>query len=384
MAENDKAKVIKALAESDVDVEKEVERRKMELIKTLLTSEPKGDPVTEIARLTFIKDLIKDFARKTEESEDKILGKVITWAMVNQAFQSTQPKQSVDPTTLLTLVNMSKGSGNDWMKLMQLYLQQQQQMYQQQAQLQQQLFTMIFGKQKSDIEDLKAKTEDMINRLNERIDMLMSSQGSSQPGIKEYLQQMIEVRDTLKEAVEKLGVVEKAPEVVDKSGKVQLGKLLERGLKIAERIIEKMPAQQPAPRPVQMMPVEQPVMEIKETKPKIEEEIKPVEQKLEKLEKKVEELPKIEAIIPERPPRPAEVTKEETPIKVEEVKEKAPEKVEEVKEETPKVTEETKETAPEVKAQVEIKEEEEPIVKYEYTAGEETTSESPEEQEASE
>ena len=163
MAENDKVKVIKALADVDTDVEKEVERRKMELIKELLKSEPKGDPITEMARLTFIRDLIKDFARKTEESEDKLLSKVLTWAMVNQAFQSSQPKQSIDPATLITLMNMSKSSGNDWMKFMQLYLQQQQQMYQQQAQLQQQLFTMIFGKQKSDIEDLKTKTEEMIN-----------------------------------------------------------------------------------------------------------------------------------------------------------------------------------------------------------------------------
>jgi len=363
VTEKDKEKVMRALANVDSDIEKEVERKKMDLIKELLKTEPKGDPVTEMARLTFIRDLIKDFARKTEDSDDRLLSKALTWAMINQAFQSTQPRQGMDPNTLgyITLMNMSKSSNNEWVKIMQLYLQQQQQMYQQQAQLQQQLFTMIFGKQKSDVEEMKEKTEEMINKLNDRIDMLMSSRGSSQPGIKEYLQQMIEVRNTLKEAVEKLGVIEKTPEVVDKSGKIQIGKLLERGLKIAERLIEKMPAQQPAPKPVQMMPVEQPPVREVPEKPKIVEEIKPVEEKLEKLEKKVEKLPKIEAIIPERP---TEQPAEQQPT-----------------EETPAPKEEHEEVVAEVAPESEIKEEEKPIVKHESEGSEEAASESSEKQE---
>jgi len=183
-----------------------------------------------------IKDLLADLKSKTS-SEDKILGKVLTWAMVNQALQSTQPKQSIDPTVLALLLSNRKSGSDDWIKFMQMYLQMQQQQYQQAQQMQQQLLAMIFGKQKSDIEELKERTEEMINRLNERIDMLMQSNASQQPGLKEYLQQMIEVRDTLKEAVEKLGVVEKAPEVTDKSGRIQVGKLLERGLRLAEKII---------------------------------------------------------------------------------------------------------------------------------------------------
>jgi len=321
-------KVIKALAETETDVEKEIEKKKMDLIKALLTSPSgDGDPVTTIAKYSMIKDLLADLKSKTS-SDDKILGKVLTWAMVNQALQSTQPKQSIDPTTLMLLMNAmgKKSSGDEWIKFMQMYLQMQQQQYQQAQQLQQQLLTMLFGKQKSDIEELKERTEEMINRLNERIDMLMQSNASQQPGLKEYLQQMIEVRDTLKEAVEKLGVVEKAPEVTDKSGKIQVGKLLERGLRLAEKIIEKAPLAPPQPKPVQMMPVQEqpPVQELPPTEeqPKVEEEIKPLEQKLEQLEEKVEQMPKVEFNIPESTTeQPKETKQEEVPAQVETIKE---------------------------------------------------------------
>jgi len=368
-------KVIKALAETETDVEKEIEKKKMDLIKALLTSPSgDGDPVTTIAKYSMIKDLLADLKSKTS-SDDKILGKVLTWAMVNQALQSTQPKQSIDPTTIMLLMNAmgKKSSGDEWIKFMQMYLQMQQQQYQQTQQLQQQLLTMLFGKQKSDIEELKERTEEMINRLNERIDMLMQSNASQQPGLKEYLQQMIEVRDTLKEAVEKLGVVEKAPEITDNKGKIQVGKLLERGLRLAEKIIEKAPLAPPQPKPVQMMPVQEqpPVQEVPTEQPKVEEEIKPLEQKLEQLEEKVEQMPKVEFNIPE--PTPTE-QQPKTEVKTEETKqEEVPAQVETIKEQETKESYEQSEQSEEISS--ESSQEQESSEKVDTTSTEEHKSE---------
>jgi len=348
----DKEKIVKALTDVDKDVEKEVERKKMDLIKAIINTEPKGDPVTEMARLTFLRDLLKDFSKKTDTEDEKVLSKVLTWAMVNQALQSTQKQP--DLTTLMSMMNMMKSDGGDWSKFMQTWLQLQAQAQQQQAQTQQQLITMLFGKQKSDIEDMKNRTEEMIRRLDDKINMLASSK--EQPGIKDYLQQIIEVRDTLRDVIDKLGIVEKSQEVVDDKGKLQLGRLLDRGLKLAERVIEKMPAQQPEPKQVQMMPVQEiPQAPTEQTVEPEPIEIKPLEEKIEKLE---EEMKKMDVIMPEKP-------KVEEP-KAEPVKEKPAPKP--VKAKT------------EVKPKVEVKKEEKPITKHEPKTSEKTVAEGPKKQ----
>jgi len=305
--------------EADVveGVEDELEKKRLELVRALLSQPSAQDPSIELARLSFLERFMRDMEgrKKEEDTESRILSKALTFAMVTQALQSAAPKQSFDPTQLVALINAFKEDSKSWEKFMQLYLQTQQQYYQQQAQLTQQLMGGLFGKQKSEIEELKERTERMIEQLNNRIDLLISQGLNKQPGVKEYIHEMIELRDTLKEAVEKLGVVEKAPEITDQSGKLQLGKLLDRGLRIAEKFIEKMPAKTPEPKPVQFMPVEQPKAE----------SIEPIEKKLEKIEQKIEEMPKVEMIIPETPKEAIKVEEETQEYGSESIEEGAPE-----------------------------------------------------------
>ena len=372
---------VEALVEKGVG--DEIEQKRIELLKAIM-SQQSQDPAVELARLNLLKEFfMKGESKAGEDPESKILSKALTFAMVNQALQATAPKQQgMDPAQLITLLSTFKEDNKSWEKFMQLYLQTQQQYYQQQAQLTQQLMAGLFGKQSSELEDLKQRTEQMIDQLNQRIDFLLSQGANKQPGVKEYLQEMIELRDTLKEAVDKLGVVEKAPEITDKSGKVQIGKLLDRGLRIAEKFIERMPQQRPEPKPVQMMPVQatKPVQAQPTTL-----ETKPLERKLEQLEQRVEQMPEIEMIIPERSEAVPKVeTKATTTTSETPVVEVAPSETEEPAPEVTETEETASETTPsteEVPAETEAIKTEEETIEHESESSEARTAEGSSKQE---
>ena len=361
MAKDKTVEAMQAMVDADAEVEKEIERRKLELVKEILTdSSGKEDPLVAMVKYNFL----DRFLRKDEkmEGEDKLLERVIKWRIMQEALRPPEPPTPKrDTTELLLLANALGKKDDEFTKLILAQHQQQQQMYQQMyqqyTQMMNTLMASLMGKHKDELEELKKKTEDMIERLNQRIDTLMTSQPSQ--SVESELKRLVELRNTLKEAVEHLGIVEKTPEITDKSGKLQLGKILERGLRMAEKLIERAPLQQPQPQPVQMMPVEQPqpIVEQPEEKPKVEipkPKIEELEKKIEKIEKETEKLPDIEITIPEtkpevKPEAPKEeeiakeiVEAEVKPIKEEESKLEHVQEAEQPKEPTPETSQESK------------------------------------------
>jgi len=299
------------------DVEKTIEAKKMDIIKTLLTQPNQGDPISEVVRLSMMERLMRDFDTKTDFDE-KILSKALTYSLIQQALNSNRQQQQ-DLTPLLLFAISQRGSSEEFAKLMQTYLQQTIQNTQAQQQFQQQLFNMLFSKQH---EEMKEEVKKEISKQNEVIDRMMNlfnaviaqSQNVKEPKLKEYVRELIETKQALEQLKDHLGLGEKETPVVDEKGKVQAGKLIERGLKLAEKIIEKMPAQAPQPKPVQQIPIPQPPQitqpqpqpEVKQPEhPEVleEEKLQEIEQKVEDLEKKAE----VTFNIPEQTAPPQEI-----------------------------------------------------------------------------
>lgn len=310
------------------DVEKTIEAKKMDIIKTLLTQPNQGDPISEVVRLSMMERLMRDFDTKTDFDE-KILSKALTYSLIQQALNSNRQQQQ-DLTPLLLLAISQRGSSEEFAKLMQTYLQQTIQNTQAQQQFQQQLFNMLFSKQH---EEMKEEVKKEISKQNEVIDRMMNlfnaviaqSQNVKEPKLKEYVRELIETKQALEQLKDHLGLGEKETPVVDEKGKVQAGKLIERGLKLAEKIIEKMPAQAPQPKPVQQIPIpEQPQVaqpqpqppQITQPQPEVKQPEQPEqpevleEQKLKEIEQKVEDLEKKAEVtfnIPEQTTPPQEI-----------------------------------------------------------------------------
>jgi len=299
------------------DVEKTIEAKKMDIIKTLLTQPNQGDPISEVVRLSMMERLMRDLDTKTDFDE-KILSKALTYSLIQQALNSNRQQQQ-DLTPLLLFAISQRGGSEEFAKLMQAYLQQSMQNAQAQQQFQQQLFNMLFSKQH---EEMKEEVKKEISKQNEVIDRMMNlfnaviaqSQNVKEPKLKEYVRELIETKQALEQLKDHLGLGEKETPVVDEKGKVQAGKLIERGLKLAEKIIEKMPAQAPQPKPVQQIPIPQPPQI---TQPQLQPEVKQPEQpevleeeKLQEIEQKVEDLEKKAEVtfnIPEQTAPPQEI-----------------------------------------------------------------------------
>lgn len=268
------------------DLEKTVEQKKMDIIKTLLTQPSQGDPISEVVRLSMMERLMRDFENKTDIDE-KILSKALTYSLIQQALNSNRQQQQ-DLTPLLLLAISQRGGSDEFAKLMQTYLQQTIQSTHAQQQFQQQLFNMLFNKQH---EELKEEVKKEISKQNEVIDRMMNlfntvilqAQSVKEPKLKEYVHELIETKQALEQLKDHLGLGEKETPVVDDKGKVQAGKLIERGIKLAEKIIEKMPMQAPQPKPIHEIPVPQPTPAPVEAKPP-----ETIEEKIEELEKKAE------------------------------------------------------------------------------------------------
>ena len=310
------------------DVEKTIEAKKMDIIKTLLTQPNQGDPISEVVRLSMMERLMRDFDTKTDFDE-KILSKALTYSLIQQALNSNRQQQQ-DLTPLLLLAISQRGGSDEFAKLMQAYLQQSMQNAQAQQQFQQQLFNMLFSKQH---EEMKEEVKKEISKQNEVIDRMMNlfnaviaqSQNVKEPKLKEYVRELIETKQALEQLKDHLGLGEKETPVVDEKGKVQAGKLIERGLKLAEKIIEKMPAQAPQPKPVQQIPMpEQPQVaqpqpqppQITQPQPEVKQPEQPEqpevleEEKLQEIEQKVEDLEKKAEVtfnIPEQTAPPQEI-----------------------------------------------------------------------------
>lgn len=303
------------------DVEKTIEAKKMDIIKTLLTQPNQGDPISEVVRLSMMERLMRDFDTKTDFDE-KILSKALTYSLIQQALNSNRQQQQ-DLTPLLLLAISQRGGSDEFAKLMQAYLQQSMQNAQAQQQFQQQLFNMLFSKQH---EEMKEEVKKEISKQNEVIDRMMNlfnaviaqSQNVKEPKLKEYVRELIETKQALEQLKDHLGLGEKETPVVDEKGKVQAGKLIERGLKLAEKIIEKMPAQAPQPKPVQQIPIPQPPQitqpqpqpEVKQPEQQPEQPEVLEEQKLKEIEQKVEDLEKKAEVtfnIPEQTTPPQEI-----------------------------------------------------------------------------
>jgi len=298
-------------------VEKTIEAKKMDIIKTLLTQPNQGDPISEVVRLSMMERLMRDLDTKTDFDE-KILSKALTYSLIQQALNSNRQQQQ-DLTPLLLFAISQRGGSEEFAKLMQAYLQQSMQNAQAQQQFQQQLFNMLFSKQH---EEMKEEVKKEISKQNEVIDRMMNlfnaviaqSQNVKEPKLKEYVRELIETKQALEQLKDHLGLGEKETPVVDEKGKVQAGKLIERGLKLAEKIIEKMPAQAPQPKPVQQIPIPQPPQI---TQPQLQPEVKQPEQpevleeeKLQEIEQKVEDLEKKAEVtfnIPEQTAPPQEI-----------------------------------------------------------------------------
>jgi len=295
------------------DVEKTIEAKKMDIIKTLLTQPNQGDPISEVVRLSMMERLMRDFDTKTDFDE-KILSKALTYSLIQQALNSNRQQQQ-DLTPLLLFAISQRGGSEEFAKLMQAYLQQSMQNAQAQQQFQQQLFTMLFGKQQ---EEMKEEVKKEISKQKELIDRMMNlfsavisqSQSVKEPKLKEYVRELIETKQALEQLKDHLGLGEKETPVVDEKGKVQAGKLIERGLKLAEKIIEKMPAQAPQPKPVQQIPMPEQPPQITQPQPQPEQPEVLEEQKLQEIEQKVEDLEKKAEVtfnIPEQTAPPQEI-----------------------------------------------------------------------------
>ena len=300
------------------DVEKTIEAKKMDIIKTLLTQPNQGDPISEVVRLSMMERLMRDLDTKTDFDE-KILSKALTYSLIQQALNSNRQQQQ-DLTPLLLFAISQRGGSEEFAKLMQAYLQQSMQNAQAQQQFQQQLFNMLFSKQH---EEMKEEVKKEISKQNEVIDRMMNlfnaviaqSQNVKEPKLKEYVRELIETKQALEQLKDHLGLGEKETPVVDEKGKVQAGKLIERGLKLAEKIIEKMPAQAPQPKPVQQIPIPQPP-QITQPQPEVKQPEQPEqpevleEEKLQEIEQKVEDLEKKAEVtfnIPEQTAPPQEI-----------------------------------------------------------------------------
>jgi len=261
---------------------------------------------------------MRDFDTKTDFDE-KILSKALTYSLIQQALNSNRQQQQ-DLTPLLLFAISQRGSSEEFTKLMQTYLQQTIQNTQAQQQFQQQLFNMLFSKQH---EEMKEEVKKEISKQNEVIDRMMNlfnavitqSQNVKEPKLKEYVRELIETKQALEQLKDHLGLGEKETPVVDEKGKVQAGKLIERGLKLAEKIIEKMPAQAPQPKPVQQIPIPQPP-QITQPQPEVKQPEQPEqpevleEEKLQEIEQKVEDLEKKAEVtfnIPEQTAPPQEI-----------------------------------------------------------------------------
>ena len=259
--------------------------------------------------------LMRDFDTKTDFDE-KILSKALTYSLIQQALNSNKQQQQ-DLTPLLLFAISQRGGSEEFAKLMQAYLQQSMQNAQAQQQFQQQLFNMLFSKQH---EEMKEEVKKEISKQNEVIDRMMNlfnaviaqSQNVKEPKLKEYVRELIETKQALEQLKDHLGLGEKETPVVDEKGKVQAGKLIERGLKLAEKIIEKMPAQAPQPKPVQQIPIPQPP-QITQPQPEVKQPEQPEvleEEKLQEIEQKVEDLEKKAEVtfnIPEQTAPPQEI-----------------------------------------------------------------------------
>lgn len=273
---------------------KSIDEKKFELLQQVLSGNS-NDPMSDLIRLQFAERLLtkKENTDKEEDIDSKILGKAFTFAMLNTLFQPKE-QQKPDLTPLLLFMNKDKGN-DDFMKFMQLYLQQQAQAQQMQMQMQQQLFTMLFGKQK---EDFNKNIENLAKEFNKKLEDInymiasMQDRAEREPKLKKYVNELIETKQALEELRDQLGLEKEVP-VTDEKGKVNVGKLLERGIKLAEKVIEKMPARAPQPQPVYEIPTpkNQPelVPEVQQPNPE-EQKYEELEKKLENLEKKTEEV----------------------------------------------------------------------------------------------
>jgi len=310
------------------DIQKETEKRKFDLIKTILKQDTTEDPTIALAKIHFVERLMKDFERKTsdEQSDMAIWNKLLLFMGFQQAFQQRQDN-TAQMLMLMQQMQQMQPKSDEFAKMMQLYMQQymqqQAQMQQLQMQMQQQLLTLLFGKQreefKANLEELAKKTDEMIKQLNARIDFLMSQGAEKEPKLKQYVQELIETKEALEQLRDKLGLGEKETPVVDEKGKIQAGKLIERGIRLAEKIIEKMPMQAPQPKPVQQIPMQQATQPAPappaqtETKPETEE-LKRIEEKIEDLERKAE----VTFNIPEQTAPQQEINIQETQTNIEE------------------------------------------------------------------
>lgn len=253
---------------------------------------------------------MRDFESKSRSSDvdEKILSKALTFSLVQQALQATKPQQQdLTPLILFMMQQQNKGGSDDFLKFMQVWMHQSAEQARIQQQMQQQLFTLLFGKQqetfKESLGELARRLDDAINQLAIRIELLRNQGAEKEPKLKEYVRELIETKEALEQLRDHLGIGEKEVPVVDEKGKLNTAKLIERGIRLAEKIIEKIPMKAPEPKPVQQIPVPaqpvpapEPVPE-KPPEPSIEEKLKPIEEKLEELERKAE----ISFNIPEPP-----------------------------------------------------------------------------------
>lgn len=244
---SEEAKHISSSKREDMDLK--------DLIKSIPVSESRDSVLSRVTEALATQKLMEKLM--DDRNDDVDWDKLLKVMMIKMA---TQP----DLQQLLLYEKLLNRDSNKQDKTSELLAQ----MMIAQMQQQQQLMATILGNQQKEqqktFQELKDRTEKMVEELNKRIEMLqnyimMANNKEEQQTLAEELKKVIEFKNSLKEAAEALGVVEQK-EVVDNSGKINWARVLDRALKMGEKVIDKidkLKAPAPPPKQVVEMPLPQ-------------------------------------------------------------------------------------------------------------------------------
>jgi hypothetical protein len=198
--------------------------------------------------------LTDKIAERLSNKEDLDLNKLLAIGLIKNILQPPQP--TLDTNLLAALISKANNPNSDqWAQIMQLYLQQQAQAFQAQQQFNQQLMTMIFGQrlqqQDKQLEELRESINQQIEFISQQIEALRKQQPGT--SLESEVQDWMKKKELLENIAEAL----RPEKIVKEGGKIDWGNILNRILKIGETFASKLPAQQPALRQIQPIPIQE-------------------------------------------------------------------------------------------------------------------------------
>ncbi len=254
-----------------------------------LLKETKGD------KGSVIKDVVEAIALErllNRDGDGNIVRDVLRWAIPLRYLSpliSGPEQKGMDFKDMFLLMKLADGDNKTLERMLQFQQELEKRRLEEQGKQLEELKNLLWGKQ---LEQTKKETELKIERIAQALESLeqriaQNTTPEERKGLVDQIRELSEIRKELKGLLED----EFGGGVVDKSGKPNYAKLIERGLKTVEEIGKSLAQRAPPQQPIQPMPIQiqprieqepkpEPSVELKE-EPKPEPQEKPEEQKFE-------------------------------------------------------------------------------------------------------